>query len=222
MIFESREEAGRKLAEALERFQGEEVMVLALPRGGVPVGFEVAARLHAPLNVLVVRKIGSLYNPEFGIGAIAEENVELIDRPAARALHISQKDLKEVIRKERNELERRVSVYRNNKPLSFLENKTIILVDDGLATGVTAHAAILSIKKRKPKRIIFASPVCAANTARELKHLVETMICLTTPVDFESVGLWYRHFEQVEDKEVVTLLKKNHTSSLGGWRGIYQ
>lgn len=209
MVFENREEAGKRLATELTQYSDKQPIIIGLPRGGIPLGFEIAEILHAPLEVLVARKIGHPYNPEFGIGAIAEGNVRVLDKPIVNLLEISKKELDNVTNIEKEELKRRVALYRNNKPLPALKNRTVILVDDGLATGVTARAAISSIKKRKPKQLIFASPVCAYDTARELEHLVDKVICVTTPVDFAAVGLWYRSFEQVSDEEVVELLKQS-------------
>lgn len=211
MIFENRQEAGKRLATELTKLLDEQPIIIALPRGGIPIGFEIAEILHAPLEVLVARKIGAPYNPEFGIGSIAEGNVRVVDEPIIKLLGISKEELNKVINKEKEELNRRVALYRNNKPLPMLKNRTVILVDDGLATGVTARAAIASIKKRKPKQLIFASPVCAYDTARELGHMVDRVICVTTPVDFAAVGLWYKSFEQVSDEEVVELLEKSRT-----------
>ncbi len=211
MIFENRQEAGRRLATELAEYKDKQVVILALPRGGIPIGFEIAKILHAPLEVLVARKIGAPYNPEFGIGAIAEGNVRVLDEPTLKLLEISKKGLDEVTDKEKEELKRRVALYRNNKPLPILKDRVVILVDDGLATGVTARAAIRGIRKHKPRELIFASPVCAYDTAAEFKHLVDDVVCVTKPVDFSAVGSWYRSFEQVSDEEVVELLRRSKT-----------
>lgn len=209
MIFENRQDAGIRLAAGLAKYKEKQPIIVALPRGGVPVGFKIAKILHAPLEIVVARKIGAPRNPEFGIGGIAEGNVYVLDEPTVRLLKISKKELADVINKEKEELKRRVTLYRNDKPLPSLKNRTVILVDDGLATGVTARAAIAGIKKRKPKQIIFASPVCAYDTARELRNVVDAVICITTPIDFTSVGAWYKSFEQTTDEEVIELLKQS-------------
>ncbi len=208
MIFENRQKAGRRLAKKLSQFRNENLLILALPRGGVPIGAEVAKFMHAPLDVIVARKLGAPHNPEFGIGAISEEDTQVLDEHSIKALGISSEGLKELIRKEKEELSRRVNLYRHNKSPP-IKNKTIILVDDGLATGVTARAAIEAIKKQKPGQIIFAAPVCAFDTARQLKHLVDNVVCIKTPSDFESVGLWYKEFKQLTDEKVIELLKQS-------------
>lgn len=209
VIFENRSEAGKRLALALEEYRHEKPIVLALPRGGVPIGAEIAKALNASLSVVVVRKIGAPHNPEFGIGAVAEGNVRVLDKPSIKRLGISKEELAEETKKEKEELKRRIATYRNGRPLPQFQKRTVILVDDGLATGITAQAAIAMIKKQKPKQIIFASPVCAYDTLRELRHLVDSVICVTTPVDFAAVGQWYRSFEQVSDEEVVALLRRS-------------
>lgn len=209
MVFENRKEAGEKLATELTEFRHDQPIVLALPRGGVPIGFEIAKILHAPLEVIVSRKIGAPYNPEFGIGAIAEGNVRVLDESVIELLGISPETLKQLTENEKEEIKRRIALYRNNKPLPSLKNRTVILVDDGLATGVTARAAIAAIKRKRPKQLIFASPVCAYDTAREFEHVVDQVVCLTAPVDFTSVGMWYRQFHQVSDEEVIHFLKRS-------------
>lgn len=211
MVFENRQEAGKRLAIELAQYGSVSSIILALPRGGIPIGLEIAKILHAPLEVFVARKIGAPYNPEFGIGAIAEGNVRMLDEPTVKFLRITKEELEAAVSREKEELKRRVALYRNNKPLPSLKDRVVILVDDGLATGVTARAAIAGIKKRKPKKIIFASPVCAYDTAQELGHLVDSVICVTTPVDLIAIGSWYRSFEQVSDEEVVELLKQSKT-----------
>lgn len=208
MVFEDRREAGKLLAKKLVPFQKEHPIVLALPRGGVPIGFEIAKSMYVPLDVLVVRKIGSPHNPEFGIGAIAEENTQILDKSSINTLGISKKELAGIIKKEKEELKRRVNLYRKNRSPPLMKDKTVIIVDDGLATGVTAKAAISSVKKGKPKQVIFAAPVCAYDTIQELKGLVDNVVCIAKPHDFGSVGRWYREFEQISDEEVINFLKK--------------
>lgn len=207
-LFKNRNDAGRQLAKELFRFVDVNPIILALPRGGIPIGYEIAKLCHAPLDVLVVRKVGLPDRPEFGVGAIAEGNVQLFDERTLKRLGISPSDLKGVINAETKELNRRVQTYREKSEPPSVKGRTVILIDDGLATGVTARAAIEAIKKLHPKKIVFASPICAYDSTQELNSLVDEVICLATPLDFMSVGQWYQNFEQLEDEEVVDILKK--------------
>jgi putative phosphoribosyl transferase len=215
-LFRDRHHAGKQLATLLFQYTDEDPIILALPRGGVPIGFEVAKLLHAPLDVIVVRKIGLPRHPEFGVGAIAEGNVQLFDDKTLEVLGLSPKDLQEVIDDETEELKRRVKVYRGSTALPDLQGRTVILVDDGLATGITARAAITAVRKLRPKKIIFASPVCAHDSVQEMHGSVTDVICLTTPLDFTAVGLWYQYFDQTTDEEVQELLQKSKHFKLEG------
>lgn len=208
MLFENRQEAGKKLASQLLQYRQDEPVVLALPRGGVPIGYEVAQTLHAPLDVIVVRKITLSSNPEFGIGAIAEGGIKILDQTTITALGIDEKELQTSLSLEEEELKRRVKVYRNGKSLPNLEGRLVILVDDGMATGVTARAAIEAVKKLKPKKIILATPVCARDRAEGLNSKLDSIVCLASPFEFSAVGLWYKDFKQLSDKEVVGLLNR--------------
>jgi putative phosphoribosyl transferase len=208
MIFTDRHEAGLLLSSAVKELQLKQPIIIALPRGGVPIGYEITQALHASLTVIVARKIGAPMRPEFGIGAIAEGDIRVLDQDIIHRLGVSQDKLRELIEKEKEELKRRVGLYRNGEPLPKLEKRTIILVDDGVATGITAQAAIIAIKKQKPKQIIFASPVCSSDTVQELRQLVDVVICLKTPVDFTAVGVWYEYFEAVTDDEVIHFLQR--------------
>lgn len=209
MVFENRQEAGKQLATQLIKYREKKPFILAMPRGGVPIAYEIAHTLHAPLDVIVVRKIGLSGNREFGIGAIAEGGVEILDQTTTRVLGIDADEIKDTIDLEEVELNRRVKVYRDGKPLPDLKNKTVILVDDGMATGITARAAIEAVKKLNPKEIILASPVCALDTTESLQNRVDGIVCLATPAEFSAVALWYKNFIQVTDEEVVNLLKKS-------------
>lgn len=208
MVFENRQEAGKKLATQLLKYRGEDPYVLAMPRGGVPLGYEVAQVLQAPLDVVVVRKIGLSSNKEFGIGAIAEGGVKILDNTTVEVLGIDEEELKDTIQREEEELNRRVKSYRGNKELPDLKGKTAILVDDGMATGITARAAIEAVKKLSPQKIVLASPVCALDTVESLKKQVDEVLCLATPAEFMAVGIWYKDFKQVSDEEVVDLLQQ--------------
>lgn len=196
------------LGESLKKFKKESPIILAIPRGGVVVGYEVSRILNAPLDVIIARKVGVPFQPELGMGAVAEGGVEILDKDLIRSMSIPKKLVDEVIDREKKEIERRKSLYRNNKPIIDIENRVVILVDDGMATGVSAKAAVKSLKKLKPKKIIFASPVCAKDSVGEMKNLVDVLCCLLTPSEFSSVGLWYQNFEQVTDEEVKELLDK--------------
>lgn len=208
MVFQNRQEAGKQLANELLKYRKENPYVLAMPRGGVPIGFEVAQILQVPLDVIVVRKIGLSSNPEFGIGAIAEGGVTILDTTTTQVIGIDEDEIKDTIKLEEEELKRRVSVYRQGKPLPDLTGRTAVLVDDGMATGVTAKAAIEAVRKLNPKKIILASPVCALDTVEGLEKKVDEVICLATPFEFSAVGVWYKNFTQISDEEVVEWLRK--------------
>lgn len=210
MLFEDRKDAGQKLADELGKYRGKNTLVLALPRGGVPVGYEISRALGAPLDVLVVRKLGAPGNPEFGIGAIAPEGVRVLDADTIKRLGISGEELEKIESEEREELGRRVKEYRGTEKFPDLEGKTVILVDDGLATGVTARAAIKYILGKRAEKLVVAMPVCALDSVEAIHSIVregDEVVCISTPFDFSALGLWYRNFEQVSDKQVVGLLR---------------
>ncbi len=207
MYFRDRTDAGKQLAAALLRLRPERPVVLALPRGGVPVAYEVAAALDAPLDVLVARKLGAPSQPEFGFGAIAPDALYL-DPHTVRMLRLGDAEIEEIVGRESRELERRERAYRNGRPPADVSGRTVILVDDGLATGVTMRAAIRSVKARNPGRIVVAVPVGAPETVQEIELEVSEIICLNQPWDFSAVGVWYEDFRQTEDQEVIELLEK--------------
>ncbi|MGE5042023.1 MAG: phosphoribosyltransferase [Candidatus Levyibacteriota bacterium] len=211
MDFEDRKDAGVKLAQALCMQKCKEPIVLALPRGGLPVGYEVAKVLHCPLEVFISRKIGSPENPEYGIGAVSEHDV-FLDNTSIQELQIKPNQLDKLIEKERLEVKRRIQTYRGNRALPALQGKDVIIVDDGLATGVTARAAILSIKKLKPRKLFFAAPVCSYDIALTLEQMADSVVCLLKPRYFQAVGKWYRNFNQVTDAEVLEYLRKANSS----------
>lgn len=207
MLFADRVKAGHALATKLADYDGRNVVVVGLPRGGVVVAQQVARFLKAPLDVVVVRKLSLPAFPEFGIGAIAEGNSKVIDKATITQLGISKAQIAKAIRQEKQELARRLTLYRKGKNPAKIAGKTVILVDDGLATGVSAQAAIKYLKKRKVAKIILAVPVCARETFDLLKDKVDELVCIYTPEDFGAVGSWYQNFQQVGDKEVVEILK---------------
>lgn len=216
--FRDRAEAGRLLAEKLKRFQNrEDVVVLALPRGGIPVGFEVAQVLHAPLEPFVVRKLGVPGHEELAMGAIASGDTIFLNQDIVRSLHIDPISIEQVIAKEKQELDRRERSFRDpNHPL-ILARKTAVLVDDGLATGATMHAAVESVKTHEPTAIIVATPVSARETYKKFRPEVDEIVAVALPDDFSSVGQWYRDFRQTTDEEVAELLERArsllHTSA---------
>lgn len=202
-----RPEAGRLLADQLMQYANQkDVIVLALPRGGVPVAFEISKALKAPLDVFLVRKLGVPDQPELAMGAIAMGGTKVFNESIVNSLALSPSIIESVIEAETHELQRRNEVYRQNRPIPDLKNKTVILVDDGLATGATMRAAVLAIKKMYPKILIVAVPVSAYDTYLEFQKLVDQIICLYTPEPFYSIGLWYDDFNQTADEEVLMLL----------------
>jgi putative phosphoribosyl transferase len=207
-MFEDRISAGKKLSEKLTVYESENPLVIALPRGGVAVGFPIAKKLHAQLEVEIVRKLGAPQNLELGIGAIAEDGIVYLDTKMMDYLQVSQGTLHVIQERETAELKRRKQLYRNGKPLPLLTNRTVILVDDGLATGASAHAAILSVKKHHPKKIIFAAPVCSKEIAATIRQIVDGIVCLEFPDNLEAIGRYYEDFRQVNDEEVLTLLQR--------------
>ncbi len=205
--FHDRREAGQLLARDLTAYKGrEDVIVLALPRGGVPVGYEVARELHAPLDVFVVRKLGVPWQPELAMGAIAAGGVEVLNGEVVTAYNIPPHVVRTVAEREGEELKRRLLQYRGDRLFPSLTGKTVIVVDDGLATGSTMKAAVKAIRQEHPRMIVVAVPVAAMATCGELRREVEDVICLRTPLDFSAVGLWYDDFSQTTDEEVRQLL----------------
>jgi len=207
--FQNRREAGRALAEALLTFRGRDAIVLALPRGGVPVAYEIASALDAPLDVFVVRKLGMPGREELAIGAIASGGVRVLDEALAHAYGITESVLERITEREQMELDRRELRYRGDRPLPPLADRTIILVDDGLATGSTMRAAVVAVRSRQPKAIVVGVPVGASETCEALEREGARVICLTTPEPFYAVGLWYEDFAQTTDEEVHELLERS-------------
>ena len=207
--FPNRTEAGRELASMLHRFRNRnDVVVLALPRGGVPVAFEVARALKAPLDVLTVRKIGAPQNEEYALGAIATGGLTAIDWSLAERLDVSDAVLGALIARERDELERREQLYRGDRGPLALAGKTVILVDDGLATGATMRAAISALRTLKPARIAVAVPVASHEAAMAMRHEADAFLCAFLPSELYCVGQWYQDFSQTTDAELLELLRR--------------
>jgi len=207
MRFRDRRDAGGQLATRLQTEDLDDPVVLALPRGGVPVAFEIAGTIGAPLDVLVVRKVGAPNHAEFGIGAIAEGGITVRDEAAMRMVGASEQRFEEIADRERAELARRVQLYRGDRLLPDPAGHDVVLVDDGLATGVSAEAAIVAMRAREARRVVLAVPVSAADTAIRLAEHAE-VICLVTPMRFSAVGEWYDDFGQTSDNEVLDLLAR--------------
>ena len=207
-LFQDRPDAGRQLAERLLHLRETHPIVLALPRGGVPVGYEIARALGAPLDVFLVRKIGAPSQRELGIGAVAQGGVQIVNEAAVAMLGVTPEQIQRIAAEETAELERRLQRFRRDRPLPELRGRTVILVDDGLATGVSAAAAIRALQRFQPAQIILAVPVCAPETAEALRAEVDELICVQAPANFLAVGYWYRNFDQTTDEEVVELLDR--------------
>lgn len=208
-MYEDRTDAGKKLAEKLMKYKNSGAIIVALPRGGVVVGYEISQKLNIPLEVLIVRKLGAPQNPEMGIGAISTGNVLVLNEEVIKTLDMQQKDLDQIIDKEKKELLRRCRLYRGSDKLPCVTGKTVILTDDGMATGVTVKAAVLSLFKVNPRKIILALPVCTTEAKEETEKLLRTndeLLCLEVSDRFSSIGEWYRNFDQVTDKMVVNYL----------------
>ena len=203
VAFRDRREAGRVLAEKLSSCAGNpNVVVLALPRGGVPVGFEIAQALGAPLDVFLVRKLGVPGHEELAMGAIASGDARFLDTEIVRAYRVSDQDVARVTAVERRELARREIAYRGDHPPLDLRGRTIILVDDGLATGSSMRAALAALRPLSPERIIVAVPVAPRSTVRDLEALADEIVCVATPEPFYAVGMFYEDFGQTSDEEV--------------------
>jgi predicted phosphoribosyltransferase len=205
--FRDRTEAGRRLAERLSSYEGrDDVVVLALPRGGLPVAYEIATALGAPLDVFVVRKLGVPSHEELAMGAIASGGGRVINEDVVRELHIDESAIDRVEKNEYRELKRRESTYRGDRAAQDLGGRTVILVDDGIATGSTMRAAIDAVKGRGPKSVIVAVPTAASRTCRELSREVDDVVCVMTPEPYHAVGAWYDEFPQLTDDDVRRIL----------------
>lgn len=211
--FDDRHDAGRRLAERLLPLADEKPVVIGLPRGGVPVAEEVATALGAPLEILAVRKLGAPHNPEYGIGAIAEDGTRVFDPEALAVLGIDNRTLESIVAEETAELRRRVAAYRGDRVPIPLDRRTVIVVDDGVATGVTDTAALRAIRRHRPRRLVLAVPVCPPDSLVRLRGEADDIVCLVAPPRLHGVGQWYRDFSQVSDHEVIAALSTTRNAA---------
>ncbi len=204
-MFNDRADAGEKLAEALTQYRGNDTLILAIPRGGVEVACQAAEKLQVPLSIIIVRKLPFPQNPEAGFGAVAEDGSIYFDDWAYRS--VLSEEIVEIIEEQKQELERRIDVLREGKPLPEIKGKTVILVDDGIAMGSTMRAAVMLCNKQRAKKVIAAAPVAGPDTAKELKDRVDDLVVLKKPPHFRAVAEVYKKWYDVQDKEVIRLLK---------------
>jgi predicted phosphoribosyltransferase len=208
-VFDDRRDAGRQLAEKLTRLAGrDDVVVLGLPRGGLPVAYEVAVALDAPLDVFLVRKLGVPGRKEFAMGAIAMGGVQVMNRDVVNWMGVGPEDIEKVAESEREEMQRRNRAYRGDRSMPELRDKIVLLVDDGLATGATMRAAVTALRAFDPAKIVVAAPTGSPDVCAKFEQEADEVVCLSTPEPFEAVGAWYRDFSQTSDNEVRELLEK--------------
>ena len=206
-MFRNREEAGRMLADKLSQYRNDPTaLILALPRGGVAVGYQLSIALHVPLDVFITRKIGAPDNPEYAIGAVAETGSRYLNQEAVSSFGLSRHELDRLIHVQENEIARRKDLYRQGRPLPQLTGRTVLLVDDGIATGSTFLASALAIRSLQPRRLVGVIPVGPSSTIREVRLHVDELVILMTPDPFEAVGNFFTDFTQVEDRDVIQYL----------------
>lgn len=216
MLYKDRREAGAKVASRLMRYKDRaDVIVLALPRGGVVNGHEIAKRLNVPLDIIIIRKIGFPGQPELAIGAVSETGAVALNEDLISSYGIKEDYIKGEVEGHMKEISRRKALYRGGRGVPALKGKTVILVDDGVATGATMKAAISTLRKENPARLVVALPVASMEAEEEIKKLVDEWVCLMTPREFMAIGNFYEDFSQVSDQEVVELLKGSQTPHSG-------
>jgi putative phosphoribosyl transferase len=208
MAFKNREDAGRRLAKRLAAWHDEDVVVLGLPRGGVPVAYEVALALGAPLDVIIVRKLGVPVQPELGMGALGEDGVRVLNSDVIELARIGEHELEAVEHRERAEVTRRSQQFRGDRPRILLEGRVVVIIDDGIATGSTARAACAVARAHGARRVVLATPVAPPSAAQELRSAADEVVVLETPQHFFAIGEWYDDFSQTPDREVTDLLER--------------
>lgn len=214
MVFKDRFEAGRKLADLLyPAYQYQHVKVIALPNGGVPLGYEIAKRFGVPLEVLVSQRLSAPDNSEFSVGAISEQGVVVISEPTANFFQMKEKELWECVQSGKKEVERKVELFRQGMPLRNLDHTVVIIVDDGLATATTAQAALEVAEQHNPPFLIFAAPICEVDTATKVGKKVDDIICLNNADELQAVSIWYEDFEEVSDQQVLSLLHRSYDNA---------
>lgn len=218
MPFRDRRDAGRRLADELRRFEVEQPVVLALPRGGVPVAYEVAKRLRAPLDVLIVRKLRTPGHEEIAMGAIASGGAQVLSPQVLRMFHVSEQALREETTRQAAEVERRTAGYRGGRPAPDVRGRTVLLIDDGLATGATMQVGVKAVRQYGPARVVVGVPIAAPDACELVHQTADEVVCAETPSEFRAVGSWYRDFAQTSDEEVIQLLaaaRQEHALAVG-------
>lgn len=214
-LFRDRREAGRRLAAVLAEkgYHGDGTLVLGIPRGGVVVAVEVAQALEAPLDVVIARKLRAPHQPELAIGAcVSGDHLQIVDETLARLAGATPEYIEQEIRHQRAEIDRRWRAYRGDRPPPVIEGQTLLVIDDGIATGYTFRAALMGLRRRSPKCLVAAVPVAPKESLTALRGLADDVICLETPEPFVAVGVWYQEFPQISDEEVIALLQKEWAS----------
>lgn len=211
-MFDDRKEAGQKLAIALEAYKNDKPIVLAIPRGGVEVGFYVADFLYASLSIIMVRKLPFPYNPESGFGAIAEDGTVFLIENAS--ITVPPDTIKKIIKEQREELKRRIKVLRKDRPLPEINDRTVILIDDGIAMGSTMRAAVMLCRNKGAKKVVVAAPVTAPSTADEFEQIADDVVILEKPANFRAVAQVYRNWYDVPDEEVIEIMEKSQNSTV--------
>ncbi len=214
MIFDDRKQAGQMLAEKLLKFkENDNVIVLALPRGGLPIGYEIARAINAKLDVFLVRKLGAPMQPELAMGAISSGGITAMNDDVVKTLHITRDKIDSVIKEEQKELKRREQEYRGDRPFPDLSGFIVILVDDGIATGATMKAAVKAVQSKNPEKLIVAVPTAPKSSCEALQEITDETVCLSTPEPFQAIGQWYREFPQLSDQDVRDYLERAETQN---------